>query len=123
MRPTVIAFALAVLSGTGASAASAQTARDEDVSFGRALGRAVVAAQMTAAPGAKPPAPPDLDALARRLVNQSLAVLRSLRMRFFVRLDPSTALRRVLAPVLTWILRHATQRHYADRAHPTNLWR
>ena len=33
MRPTVMAFALAVLSATGAAAASAQTARDEDVTF------------------------------------------------------------------------------------------
>src|SRR5688572_14182703 len=32
MRP-MIAFALAVISATGASAASAQTARDEDVTF------------------------------------------------------------------------------------------
>ena len=33
MRPTVMAFALAMLSATGAAAASAQTARDEDVTF------------------------------------------------------------------------------------------
>ena len=65
-----------------------------------ASARALVAAQMTAAPGAKSPAPADLDALADRLVNQNLALLRSPWMRFFVRFDPSTALRRVSAPVL-----------------------
>ena len=65
----------------------------------RTLGRTLAVAQMTAVPGTKS-SPGDVDALADRLVNQNLPLLRSPWMRFFIRFDPSTALRRVSSPVL-----------------------
>ena len=65
-----------------------------------ARARTLLAAQMTAAPGAKAPAPAELDASVEQLLKQNLAVMRSPWMRFFVEFDPSTALRRVSAPVL-----------------------
>jgi pimeloyl-ACP methyl ester carboxylesterase len=65
-----------------------------------ALGRTLAAAQMTAVPGSQSPAPGDLDAMVDRLMKQNLAILRSPWMRFFIRFDPSMALRRVSVPVL-----------------------
>ena len=61
-----------------------------------ALGRTLAVAQITAVPGNKSPTPGDLDAL----MNQILPVLRSPWMRFFIKFDPSAALRRVSVPVL-----------------------
>ena len=82
--------------------AAFMTALLEDAPRDQVLARArtLLAAQMTAAPGAKPPAPAELDASVEQLLKQNLAVMRSPWMRFFVGFDPSTALRRVSAPVL-----------------------
>ena len=52
MRPTMLAFALAVLSAAGASGASAQTARDEDVTFRN--GSITVAGTLSLPAGAGP---------------------------------------------------------------------
>jgi uncharacterized protein len=64
-----------------------------------ALGLKLAAAQFAAAPPAQRPAPGDVAALSERLIHQSLVVLRSPWMRFFIGFDPSTALRRVTCPV------------------------
>lgn len=77
-------------------AAIAEDAPDDKV---MALGRTLVAAQLTAAPGPKRIAPADLSAVSERLVTQNLAIFRSPWMRSFIGFDPSTALRRVGCPV------------------------
>jgi fermentation-respiration switch protein FrsA (DUF1100 family) len=75
--------------------AIAEGAPDDKV---MALGRPLVAAQLTAVPG-RQRTPADLAALSERLVTQNLAFLRSPWMRFFIGFDPSTALSRVACPV------------------------
>jgi len=77
-------------------AAITEDAPDDKV---MALGRTLVAAQMTAVPGPQRAASANLTALSERLVNQNLTVLRSPWTRFFIGFDPSTALRRVVCPV------------------------
>ena len=62
-------------------------------------GRALVVAQLMAVPSSRSPRP-DLDGLADRLARESLALLRSPSMRFFIGFDPFTALRRLSSPVL-----------------------
>jgi fermentation-respiration switch protein FrsA (DUF1100 family) len=82
--------------------AAFMTALLEDAPRDQVLERArtLLVAQVTAASGAKLPAPAELDASVEQLLKQNLAVMRSPWMRFFLKFDPSTALRRVSAPVL-----------------------
>lgn len=63
------------------------------------LGRALATVQMTAVPESKRPTPAQIEAVSDRLVNQSLSLLRSPWMRFFIGFDPWEALGRVTCPV------------------------
>lgn len=63
------------------------------------VGRRVIAAQFAAMPEEQRKKIADPDAAAEQLLNQTLSVLQSRWMRFFISFDPATALRRVTVPV------------------------
>ena len=64
-----------------------------------AVGRALVTAQIAAMPETRRKALGDVATFSERLLNETLAMLQSPWMRFFISFDPSTALRRVACPV------------------------
>lgn len=71
--------------------------QDAPVDKTMTLGRTLLAAQMAAGPDGQRAAPAG-QAPSDRLLDHSLAVLRSPWMRFFIGFDPATALRRVVCP-------------------------
>jgi pimeloyl-ACP methyl ester carboxylesterase len=77
------------------------TALSEGASEGtlRALGRSLVDAQVSAVPEAQRQLLGTVAVLSDRLLNQTLEVLQSPWMRFFIGFDPSMALRHVVCPV------------------------